>query len=75
MSNIVSSNAIQYSLFDLVDRTKQYKLMQTLDTLNNQHGRGTITIGNQIANNLAVNRNHLSKCFTTKWEDILEINI
>lgn len=62
--------------FDEKDRDKLQRLNQTLDEINKKNGRDTIKLaieGNGYSKN--IRQEHLSKRFTTNFNDIIEIRI
>ncbi len=77
VSEIVPENQVQQNLFDEVDRTKQAKLMATLDLLNSKMGRDVVRISSQGTDKKEwkLRRDLLSPSFTTQWTDILEIDL
>ncbi len=75
LSSLQPASAVQSSMFDSVDRAKHRSLMETIDQLNDQMGRNSVVLANQSGGDPRFNRNHLSPCYTTEWEDILEINV
>lgn len=76
LSGLEPCSARQLTLMDLdhSNRTKERRLMATLDALNTRYGRGTVRIG--LSGNLRANwemqRKFLSKRFTTSWEELPE---
>ena len=63
---------IQGSLFDVTDRAKNEKLMQSVDTLNQKLGRDTVFFSAQ-RNKKRVWKNkqeQLSPSYTTRWNEI-----
>lgn len=77
--NIVPNNAVQQNLFDDVDRVKQSNIMNTLDTVNNKMGKNKLKFAIQGCPNKSASwhmeRNMLSPCYTTRWEDLWTIKI
>lgn len=69
--DILPNTGIQSMMFDEIDRPKHKALMQTIDSLNAQHGRSTVMLGSQGNGGIPSNRNHTSPQFTTQWSDIL----
>ena len=64
----------QQDLFDPIDRSKQKKLMETIDAINRKNGHGTIrqaVQGNGCRFDLK--REYMSKRFTTDIHDILKV--
>ena len=73
--DIQSKAAVQTYLFDSVDRGKHARLMETLDGINASYGRGTLVVASQGFTPVGANRNHLSKQYTTRWEDIITVKV
>ena len=67
-------NQVQQHLFSPADRAKQEKLTQALNAINQKHGRGTVRFAVQgypkVHTTWLLKREHLSPCYTTKWEQI-----
>ncbi len=81
LREISDNNGIQSSMFDSIDRSKHSSLMRTMDMLNNEMGRMTITLGSSssIASGKRVvattNCENRSPMYTTEWSDILKIKV
>lgn len=61
------------SLFDDDRETerKRERLMQTIDTLEKHYGKNCLVFGaSVISHRWKMNRNNLSPCYTSRWEDI-----
>lgn len=73
---ISMKNAVQYNLFDTIDRSRQNKLTTALDSINSQYGKGTIKLAveGDFANSNAVKSEHRSPRYSTKWDEIPQIN-
>lgn len=71
--DIAPNTGIQSIMFDDIDRPKHKALMQTIDSINANHGRSTIRVGSE--GDIPQNRNHTSPRFTTDWDDILVVKI
>ena len=70
--NLVPDTQVQTNLFDTRDRTRDRKLMATVDQLNRQFGAGTVrfaAVGLQQP--WALKATHRSPCYTTRWQDLL----
>lgn len=64
----------QQDLFDPIDRSKQKKLMETIDAINRKNGYGTIRQAIQGTNcRFDLKREYMSKQFTTNIHDILKV--
>lgn len=77
--NIVPNNAVQQNLFDNIDRVKQNYIMDTLDMVNKKMGKNKVKFAVQGYQNKStswqMDRNMLSPCYTTRWEDLWTIKI
>ncbi len=74
VSGIVPENQVQLNIFDKVDRVKQKNLYKVVDLLNSSYGRDTVRLAAQGKDRTwRLKQEHLSKRYTTKWEDLLEI--
>jgi DNA polymerase V len=76
---IVPKHAVQLNLFDTVDRTKQEIITDVTDELNSKKGKDTVIVAAQgfPGKNSAwkTERNHLSPCYTTKWDELWTVRI
>jgi DNA polymerase V len=74
VSGIVPDNQVQQHLFSPADRSKQERLTRALNAINQKHGRGTVRFAVQgypkVHTTWLLKREHLSPCYTTKWEQI-----
>ena len=77
LGDFVLSNKFQRGLFeDLKQKNKRLKLMKTFDNINLNFGSETIKLGSEeFYDNWRTKRNKLSPSYTTKWNDILVVNI
>lgn len=74
VSGIIPENQVQLNVFDKVDRIKQKNLYKVVDLLNSSYGRDTIRLAAQGRDRKwKLRQEHLSKRYTTRWEDLLEI--
>ncbi|OIO99477.1 MAG: SOS mutagenesis and repair protein UmuC [Bacteroidetes bacterium CG2_30_32_10] len=72
VSDIISENNLQTSLFDEVNRDNQKKVMQVLDKLNSKMGRDKVRIAQQgFSRKWKLRQEKLSPCYTTNINDIL----
>ncbi|MFN3306078.1 MAG: Y-family DNA polymerase [Candidatus Kapaibacteriota bacterium] len=75
-SGLAPDNALQYNLFDNLQRDKLLRLMEVYDTINRKFGKGTIKFFAQGTNQeWKMKQEHLSENFTTSWENILTIQV
>lgn len=73
LSSLSPALGTQSSLFDPVDRPRHNRLMQVLDTLNRKDGPNTVVVASQGFDPSPPGRHHLSRQYTTRWEDIIEV--
>jgi DNA polymerase V len=74
LSNIIPENQVQMNLFDNVDRKKQKDLYKVIDLINATMGRDTIRLSSQGTDRKwKLKQEKLSKRYTTRWDDLLEI--
>ncbi|MDR3340651.1 MAG: DUF4113 domain-containing protein [Candidatus Symbiothrix sp.] len=72
-THICPQNAVQYNLFDTIDRSKDKRLMGVLDTVNNKYGRNTLkfaVMGDGQA--WKIKQERLSPYYTTRMSDYPE---
>lgn len=67
----------QISLFDTIDHAKHERLMAAVDTVNARYGRNAVRTAAQTIGGSArlTQQNRLSPCYTTKWKDLLTIQV
>ena len=76
VQSIVSKNEVQASLFDNIDRKKRNKLMCSIDKINMLMGRDKIRLAAQgFDRKWKLKQEKLSPCYTTRFSDILSVNI
>ena len=76
LSGIISNNEVQGNLFDNKNRFKSQKIMIVIDKINKKMGRDKIRYAAQgYSNKWKLKQKSLSPCYTTRWSDILVINI
>lgn len=73
LGDIIDRNRVQLSFFDNVDRDRHSRLMETIDGINRRNGKNTIGVASQSLDGIKMNREHLSPCYTTEWNDILTV--
>jgi DNA polymerase V len=75
---IVPKNGVQLSLFDSTDILKQDAVMNVCDKVNRKMGRNKVrfAVQNFTSKDAAwkMERNHLSPCYTTNWEELWTVN-
>lgn len=75
LSDIRSKTGTQRDLFDTTDRNKHDRLMKAMDGLNASFGRHKIVTAAAGADFFKMNREHLSKKFTTDWGQIIKVKV
>lgn len=79
VTGIVPANSVQQNLFDWIDRVKQTHIMKAVDGVNKKMGRNTIKFAVQGYQNSSTSwqmeRNRLSPCYTTKWDELWTITV
>lgn len=73
LGDIIPEDRVQLSIFDDVDREKHSRLMDVMDSINRRNGKNTIGLASQSLEGIKMNREHLSPCYTTDWDDILTV--
>lgn len=75
LSDIMPKTTVQANLFDVMDRSKHSRLMQTMDSINAHQGRNTITVASQGFDPIKSNQDHISPRFTTQWNEIITVKV
>ena len=76
LSGIVPNNCVQQDLFDTINRNKKNKIMISIDKINNKMGKDTIRYASQnFAKKYILKQQRLSKSYTTRWGQLLEIKV
>ena len=76
LSGIIPEYQVQENLFDEVDRFKSKKIMNTIDGINKKMGRDVIRYAIQgYSKKWKLKQQCLSPCYTTRWKDLLTINM
>ena len=70
LGEIIPTDKVQLSFFDDIDRDRHARLMSVMDNINRREGRNTIGLASQSLDGIKMNREHLSPCYTTDWNDI-----
>ena len=73
LSQISPASEMQTSLFSPVDRAKHSRLMEALDSVNREFGKGKVKVAAQGTTPFHMNREHLSPRYTTDWNDLLVV--
>lgn len=77
LTHIISETNYMHDLFDPRDREKQKRISQMIDSINQKNGANCIKLAAQGVGKADWNlrRDFLSKCPSTKMEDIIEIRV
>lgn len=76
VSGISTSQHIQTSLFDNIDREKHNRLMATMDRLNDKYGRHMVRIAAQgTGRKWKLRQERISPMYTTHWDDIITVRV
>ena len=76
VGGIIPESHVQSNLFDIVNRFKSSKIMGAMDSINSKMGRDCIRYASQgYYSKWRLKQENLSPCYTTRWSDILTINI
>jgi DNA polymerase V len=73
--DISPDTGTQKILFDNIDRSKHAALMQTMDLLNAQHGKNTVSISAQGAGKIPAHQEKISPRYTTHWNEIMVVKV
>ncbi len=75
LSDLHSTEGLQCDLFDATDRRKHDRLMSAMDRLNAVYGRHKIMTAAEGPDPFKMNRNHLSRRYTTDWNQIIKVKV
>jgi DNA polymerase V len=77
VSGISSDSAIEQDLFDFVDRSKQRSIINAIDTINSKHSKGALSLASQgvTQGHWGLKREYFSRCYSTNFNDIIEVKI
>jgi DNA polymerase V len=74
VSGLVPEKGVQAHLFDGKDRARNHKLIEAVDAINRKLGRDKVRFAAQgypgRQTTWLLKKEHLSPCYTTKWEQI-----
>jgi DNA polymerase V len=74
LSDIIPEDQVQMNIFDQVDRKKHRNLFKVVDRINETMGRDCLRLAAQgKERKWKLKQEKLSKRYTTRWNDILEI--
>ncbi|MFG1481047.1 DUF4113 domain-containing protein [Xanthobacter sp. V4C-4] len=72
--DLVPARQVQHGLFDRPDSERRKALMVTIDTINRDHGRGTIALAAAGRTQAWALRSAMrSPRFTTRWNELLAV--
>ena len=74
LGDIIPSGNVQQDIFDNTDRERHSRLMAVMDSINRREGRNTVGLASQSLDGIKMNREHLSPCYTTDWNDIITVH-
>lgn len=74
LMDFVDANLYQPSLF-FNSNPKHKSLMEAIDKLNNKHGKILVRLASQDELTHKMRRMHLSKAYTTNFDELIEITI
>lgn len=75
LQDISKKESTPADLFCGYDSQKHAALMDSLDDINTRYGLNTLVTATQGVSKIKANSNHLSKRYTTCWDDIIEVKI
>ncbi|MEO3405009.1 Y-family DNA polymerase [Mucilaginibacter sp. CAU 1740] len=71
-TGIIPAGEVQYHMFSDYEHSKEQKLSELMDGLNNRYGRGTIRLGaDSFERKWIMKQEFLSHQYTTDWKDII----
>lgn len=73
VTDLVASNRVQGVFFDTVDHEKQDRLMKVIDNINNTNGKSTVRIASNGEMDQFSTRSRVSRRYTTRWDELLEV--
>ncbi len=77
LTDFVREDSLQGELFNgIYENKREMELVRAVDVLNERYGRGTVRLGDQgLLDKHALKQGKRSRSFTTRWDEILEVNI
>ena len=70
----LSKHGVTQGLLDY-DREVSDRMMQTIDTINNRYGSSTLKIASEgIKKTWKMRRENVSQCYTTRFDELVEVN-
>ena len=74
LSRIHTKSSLQTTMFEGYNVEKQTKIMQIMDGAKKKWGTNVLNVAAVGSQQVASNKNYLSREYTTRWDDILEIS-
>ena len=75
LMDLVPAENTQFNLFTKINHSRDKKLMEAFDKINNSWGSQTIRSAASGFNKpWAMKRNSISPMYTTDWKDIIRVN-
>ena len=76
VSGIIPNSQVQCDIFDTLDRSKSSHIMNTIDNINHKLGRDSIRYASQgYYRKWKLKQECLSPSYTTRWNNLLTINV
>jgi DNA polymerase V len=76
VSGIIQNHEVQENLFDDINRFKKEKIIKTVDEINQKMGQDVLRyLAVGYFKKWQLKQQKLSPCYTTRWSDILKINL
>ena len=73
VTDLVDSDKVQGVFFDTVDHEKQDRLMKVIDNINSVSGNSTVRIASNGQMDDFSTRSRVSKRYTTRWDELMEV--
>jgi DNA polymerase V len=73
VTDLVDSGKVQGVFFDTVDHEKQDRLMKVIDSINAASGNATVRIASNGEMDQFSTRTRVSKRYTTRWDELMEV--
>ena len=75
LTGLLPASQVQADLFDVQDRARSKRLMQALDSVNDQWGAGTLAYASSgLAPSWKTQSHHCSPAYTTDWNELPVVN-
>lgn len=76
LGGIFPDDTAQLSVFKTGDRLNQNRAMKAMDSINTAWGRDTLKIASSgIVQKWAMKRQHISRRYTTRWDELLTVKV